>query len=101
MSIRMFRSTLKEDKVETAEKAAKELFAAVEEAGLEGLRYAWCMLPDRRTLIIVVDLEDDENNPLQTLPTFQETMKGLKGEWLTEPLSLEPLTALGSYRLFH
>ncbi|GAA2679636.1 hypothetical protein ACXZ65_35995 [Streptomyces aculeolatus] len=101
MSVRMFRATIKEDKVETAEKAAQELFAAIEEAGPEGVRYSWCKLTDGRTLVIVVDLEDDEKNPLLTMPAFQKTMNGLKNEWITAPLSVEPMTALASYRLFH
>ncbi|WP_326798497.1 hypothetical protein OG946_26495 [Streptomyces sp. NBC_01808] len=101
MSVRMFRAKIKEDRVETAEKAAKELFAAIEEAKPEGVRYSWCKLADGRTLVLVVDLEDDEKNPLLTMPAFQETMNGLKNEWIAEPLSVEPMTSLGSYRLFY
>ncbi|AUH40617.1 hypothetical protein [Streptomyces sp. CMB-StM0423] len=101
MSVRMFRAKIKEDKVETAEKAAKELFAAIEEAEPEGVRYSWCKLADGRTLVLVVDLADDEKNPLLTMPAFQEAMNGLKNEWISEPLSVEPMTSLGSYRLFY
>ena len=100
MSVRMFRARIKPDKASEVEKAAQELFAAIDAAQPEGVRYTWTKLADGGTYVLMVNLDDDANNPLAALPAFRETMDKLKTEWIAEPLVVEQLTPVGSYRFF-
>lgn len=100
MSVRMFRARIKPEHVAEAEQAAQELFAAIAAAEPEGVRYAWNKLPDGETFVLVVHLDDDRANPLLGLPEFKDVMDRLKTQWVAEPLTVEPLTRIASYRLF-
>ena len=62
MSVRMVRAKIKADKAAELEKAAKEMFTAIEAAQPQGVRYASCKLPDGVTYVILLGLDDDENN---------------------------------------
>jgi hypothetical protein len=99
MSVRMVRAKIKADKATEIEKAAKEWFAAIDTAQPDGVRYATCKLPDGVTYVILLDLDSDENNPLQAVPGFNEFQENLKN-WIAEPPAVEQLTPVGSYRLF-
>src|ERR1700733_6755686 len=72
MSIRMVRAKVKAEKTAELEKAAKEMFAAIEAAPPQGVRYASCKLPDDETFVILLELDDDEDNPLLAVPAFRE-----------------------------
>ncbi|CAL9654089.1 hypothetical protein [Streptomyces sp. enrichment culture] len=100
MSVRMFRAKVKPEKVAEMEAAGKEMFAAIEAAQPKGVRYTWCKLQDGETFLLLVDLEDDDANPLAALSAFTDVMAELKGDWIAEPLTMEQLTPIGSYRLF-
>jgi hypothetical protein len=100
MSVRMFRAKIKAGKTAELEKAAKEMFAAIEAAQPQGVRYAWCKLPDGETYVLLVGLDDDANNPLVAVPAFKDVLNSLKNDWIAEPLVVEQLTPVGSYRLF-
>jgi quinol monooxygenase YgiN len=99
MSVRMIRAKIKADKVGELEKAAKELFTAIEAAQPQGVRYASCKLPDGVTYVILLALDDDENNPLSAVPAFRDFQENLK-TWIAGPPAIEQLTPVGSYRLF-
>jgi hypothetical protein len=51
MSVRMVRAKIKADKAAELEKAAKEMFTAIEAAQPQGVRYASCKLPDGVTYV--------------------------------------------------
>jgi quinol monooxygenase YgiN len=99
MTVRMVRAKIKPGKAVELEKAAAEMFAAIEAAQPQGVRYASCKLPDGETYVILLALEDDENNPLAAVPAFREFQESLKG-WLAAPPAIERLAPVGSYRLF-
>jgi hypothetical protein len=99
MSVRMVRAKIKADKAAELEKAAKEMFTAIEAAQPQGVRYASCKLPDGVTYVILLGLDDDENNPLSSVPAFRDFQENLK-TWIAEPPVVEELTPVGSYRLF-
>ena len=63
MSVRMIRAKIKPGKAADLEKAAQEMFTAIEAARPQGVRYASCKLPDGVTYVILLGLDDDENNP--------------------------------------
>lgn len=99
MSVRMIRAKIRPDKTAEMEKSAVEMFAAIDAAHPEGVRYASSRLADGETYVILLALENDENNPLEAVPAFGEFQKNLMG-WIAEPPSIEQLTPVGSYRLF-
>jgi quinol monooxygenase YgiN len=99
MSVRMVRAKIKADKAAELENAAKEMFTAIEAAQPQGVRYASCKLPDGVTYVILLELDDDENNPLSSVPAFRDFQENLK-TWIAKPPVVEELTPVGSYRLF-
>lgn len=100
MSVRIFRATIKPEHAADMETAGKELFAAIEAAQPEGVRYAWLKLQDGASYLLVVDFDESAPNPLASVPAFGAVMAELKGKWLAEPLAPEQATPVGSYRLF-
>lgn len=98
MSVRMIRAKIKADKTAELEKAAKEMFAAIEAAQPQGVHYASCKLPDGETYLILLGLDDDENNPLGAIPAFRDFQGNLQ-TWIAGPPVIEELTAVRSYRL--
>lgn len=99
MSIRMVHATIKAGKTAEMEKAAREMFAAIEAAQPQGVRYASCRLPDGESYVILLALDDDENNPLGAVQAFGQFQENLK-DWIAGPPAVEQLTPIGSYRLF-
>lgn len=99
MSVRMVRARIKADKAAEMEKAAREMFAAIDAAQPQGVRYASSRLADGETYVILLALDDDESNPLVAVPAFRDFQDNLKN-WLAGPPAVEELTPVGSYRLF-
>jgi len=99
MSILMVKATIKPDKTAEMEKAGREMFAAIQAAQPQGVRYASCKLADSETYVVLLELDDDENNPLSAVPAFRNFQDNLRS-WLAGPPVIEQLTPVGSYRLF-
>src|SRR5689334_5094084 len=97
MSLRMIHAKIWSDKATEMEKA--QWFAAIDCAQPGGVRYASCRLPDGITYVILLDLDNDERNPLEAVPGFTEFQENLKN-FLTAPPEVQQLTPVGSYRLF-
>ena len=72
---------------------------AMPQAAPQGVRYASCKLPDGETFVILLELDDDADNPLVGVPAFRDFQENLK-TWIAEPPVVEELTPVGSYRLF-
>ena len=51
MSVHMLEAKIKREGVTDVEAAAKKMFAAIEAAQPEGIRYASCLLPDGETFV--------------------------------------------------
>ncbi|POX52000.1 hypothetical protein C3489_18795 [Streptomyces sp. Ru71] len=100
MSVRMFHVKIRPEKTAEMEAAGKEMFAAIEAAQPKGVRYTWCRLQDEGNYLFLVDFDDDAVNPLADLPAWTDVMADLKGSWIAEPLTMEQLTPIGSYRFF-
>lgn len=95
----MIRAKVKPESVEHVEASAGKMFAAIEQAQPRGVRYASCKQPDGLTFVVLLELEDGTDNPLSALPEFREFQDNLRN-WVAEPPVPEPLTVVGSYRLF-
>jgi hypothetical protein len=95
----MVRAKVRADSAAEVEAAARAMFAAIEKAQPQGVRYASCLLPDGVTFVALLALDDGGGNPLPAVPEFRQFQDDLK-DWVAEPPALEPLTVVGSYRLF-
>ena len=84
MSVRMIRAKIKPGKAAGLEKAAQEMFTAIEAARPQGVRYASCKLPDGVTYVILPGLDDNENNPLGAVPAFRDFQDNLN-TWIAGP----------------
>jgi hypothetical protein len=99
MNILMVRSKVKATHVTEVEAGIKRLFAALQQAQPEGIRYASCRLADGVTYVALLEIDEGVDNPLPTMPEFQAFQETLKTS-MTEPPTGEQLTVSGSYRLF-
>ena len=99
MSVMMIRAKVQPERAAELEAAAKQLFAALHDAQPEGIRYGSCRLADGTTYVILLEIEEGFENPLPAIPAFQAFQSALRG-LLAEPPVSEPLTVIGSYRLF-
>jgi hypothetical protein len=99
VSVMMVNARVKADKVGEVEAAARKMFAALQHKQPGGVRYASCKLSDGVTFVAILELEDNAQNPLPTIPEFTEFQAGLQG-WVAEPPSATLVQVVGSYRLF-
>jgi quinol monooxygenase YgiN len=99
MTVRMVRAKIKPGKTAELEALAKEMFAAIDAAQPQGVRYASSKLADGETFVILLALDDDDHNPLLTVPAFRDFQDNLK-DWIAGPPEVAELTPVGSYRLF-
>lgn len=99
MSVTMIRATVKDEHVADAAAAARKMFAALDEARPQGVRYASCRVHDSATFVALVELEDGVENPLPAIPAFREFQEQLPG-WVAESSPPETLDVVGSYNLF-
>ena len=99
MSVQMVQAKIKVESVTDVQAAAKNMFAAINAAEPEGIRYASCLLPDGETFVALLQVDDGVENPLPGLPEFREFIEGVEAS-RAEPPNVQPLTVIGSYRLF-
>jgi quinol monooxygenase YgiN len=99
MSVTMVRQKVKDDSVEAAEAAARELFATLDRVRPQGLRYASTRVADSSTFVALVELADGIEDPRPAIPEFQRFLEQLKG-LVDGPPVIEQLDVVGSYSLF-
>ena len=99
MSVLMVRSKVKAADATEVETAVKRLFAALQEAQPQGIRYTSCRFSDGVTYVALLEIDEGVENPLPALPEFREFQENLK-QGMAEPPIPEQLTVIGSYRFF-
>jgi hypothetical protein len=99
MSVTMIHAKVKEENAATVDAAVKTMFAALDEAQPQGVRYASYRLPGEASYTILLEIPDGGENPLPGVAAFREFQEQLK-TWLAGPPVMEQLTALGSYASF-
>ena len=99
MSVHMAQATIRAECVADVQTAASKLFAAIDAAQPDGVRYAWCLSPDGETFFALVQVDDGMENPIPGLPEFKELQANI-ADWLAGPPSAQALAVIGSYRLF-
>jgi hypothetical protein len=99
MSLLMFQGKIKpEVSANDVEAAVKRMFSAIEQARPESIRYASLRQQDGN-YVALLQVDDGIENPLPKIPEYREFQERLKS-WVAEPPPAEPLTVVGSYRLF-
>jgi hypothetical protein len=99
MSVQMAEAKIKPENVTDVQAAANKMFAAIDAAQPDGVRYAWCLSPDGETFFALVQVDDGMENPIPGLPEFKELQANI-ADWLAGPPSAQALAVIGSYRLF-
>jgi hypothetical protein len=99
MSVHMVESKIQAGRVGDVQAAAEKMFAALREAGPDGVRYGSCLAPDGETFIALVQVDEGVDSPVPALPEFQEFVEVVELS-RAGPATIEPLTLVGSYRLF-
>lgn len=99
MSVLTIQAKVREENIADAEAAARKMFAAIDAAQPQGVRYASGKLADGVTFLVLLELEEEGQNPLVAIPEFAEFQENLK-DWIAEPPVPSPMEVVGSYRLF-
>ena len=99
MSVQMAKAKIKTGGVTEVQAATKKMFAAINAAQPEGIRYASLLLDDGETFVALVQVDDGAENPIPSFPEFRELQEVVEGS-RAEPTTVQPLTVIGSYRLF-
>ena len=99
MSVLMAQAKIKAEGVTDVQAATKKMFAAINAAHPDGIRYASVLLPDGETFVALLQVDDGADNPIPGLPEFRELHERVEGS-RAEPPSVQPLEVIGSYRLF-
>jgi len=99
MSVMLLHQKVKDGKVEEAEAAARDLFAALDRVRPEGIRYASTRVADSSTFVAFVELADGTDDPRPAIPEFGRFLKQLEG-LVDGPPVIEHLDVVGSYNLF-
>ena len=90
---------IKRESVTDVQAAAEKMFAAINAAQPEGIRYASSLLPDGETFVALLQLENGDENPLPAFPEFQAFLEGVEAS-RAAPADVQPMELVGSYRLF-
>jgi hypothetical protein len=99
MSVLMAKAKIKTEGVADVKAATEKLFAAIDAAQPEGIRYASLLLADGQTFVAILQLDDEAENPVPGLPEFRELQEVVDGS-RAEPNTVEQGMVVGSYRLF-
>lgn len=99
MSVQMAQAKINAESVTDVQAATKKMFAALNAAQPDGIRYASLLLADGETFVALVQVDDGVENPIPGLPEFQELQELVEAS-RAEPPNVQPLTVTGSYRLF-
>jgi hypothetical protein len=99
MSVMMIRQKVKDESVEVASAAARDLFAALDEVRPSGIRYASTRVAGTSTFVILFELADGADDPRTSMPEFARFQEQLE-DWVDGPPTIERLDVVGSYNLF-
>jgi hypothetical protein len=99
MSLMMLRQKVKDESVEEAAAAARDLFATLDRVRPEGLRYGSTRVVDSSTFVALIELADGTEDPRPAIPEYLRFLEQLKA-CVDGPPVIEQLNVVGSYNLF-
>jgi hypothetical protein len=98
MSVTLVHQKVKEELVEEAERAVRDLFATFDRIRPEGVRYASTRVTDSSTFVILFELAEGAEDPRPSIPEYGRFLEELKN-WVDGPPVIEQLDVVGSYNL--
>lgn len=100
MTVMTIRANVQREQAGVVESTAKAMFAAINQAQPQGVRYTSYRVGDGATYLVLLELQDGVvENPLPGIGAFRSFQENLKG-WLTEPPVPDQLMVVGEYRAF-
>jgi hypothetical protein len=99
MTVQMAQAKIKAESVTDVRAATAKMFTAINAAQPAGIRYASLLLGDGERFVAIVQVDDGVENPIPGFPEFRE-LQELVERSRSEPPNVQPLTVIGSYRLF-
>ena len=99
MSVMLVRQNVKDESIEEAEAAVRDLFTTLDRVRPEGVRYASTQVVDSSTFVILFELADGIEDPRPTIPEYALFLEQLES-WVDGPPVIERLDVVGSYNLF-
>lgn len=99
MSVTLLHQKVKDGRLDEAEAAVRDWFAALDRAQPEGLRYASTRIADTTTFVILSELADGAPDPRTAIPEFAAFQAQIR-ELADGPPVIEHLEVVGSYNLF-
>src|SRR5262245_65927569 len=99
MSVVMVRQKVRDGSLEEAEAAVRDLFATLDRARPEGLRYASTRVVDSSTLVILTELAEGIEDPRPAMPGYPRFLDKLK-EWGGGLRVIDHLVVVSSGTLF-
>jgi hypothetical protein len=99
MSVTLVRQKVKNESVEEAEAAVRDLFATLDRVRPAGLRYASTRVAGSSTFVILFELAEGVEDPRPGIPAHGQFLEQLKG-WVDGPPVIEQLGVVASYNLF-
>jgi len=99
MSLMMVRQNVKDESIEEAEAAVRDLFTTLDRVRPEGVRYASTQVVDSSTFVILFELADGIEDPRPAIPEYALFLEQLES-WVDGPPVIERLDVVGSYNLF-
>jgi hypothetical protein len=85
MNVHMVQTKVKAERVTDVQTAAKKMFAAVDAAQPEGMRYASCLLPDGETFVALLQVDDGVEIHSQGSPSSGSSWKASRPRVATRP----------------
>lgn len=98
MSLLTIRATIRPESVTAVEGLGRRPVRRLDRLRPENLRYRSCRLADGVTYLILLQVDEETENPLPTLPEFQRFQAGLR-EWTDRPPEAAPAHVVSSYKL--
>jgi hypothetical protein len=99
MGVLMVQSKIKSERVSHVRAGTEKVFAALDAAQPEGIRYAGLLGSDGETIVVLLQIDDGAEDALRALPEYQELLESV-GPSRAAPPVVEQFTVIGSYRLF-
>jgi hypothetical protein len=100
MTVLMVQYEVAKEHVADVEAEIGAVIAAVEAAGVDGVRYAVGRLPDGVTFVGLLELADGVANPLPDIPAARAFQQRLAGRLVGDPPVPQALDVVGAHRLF-
>ncbi|MGA7155846.1 MAG: hypothetical protein WBY53_03315 [Acidobacteriaceae bacterium] len=92
----MAQFTIKEEVLQDFQAARDKILSALSQERPKGVRYTWCVMPDERSFMGLLELDEGIENPLPNLEAGKEFMQHIRG-WVAAPPIREERTVVGSY----